>query len=114
MSTDHGASRFTTLVAVLAGMLALASMASYLFWPDALTAYGADYFLGVLRHEPLFRFTYLAFALSALLSLSLVLTMAELLQGRHRDLVRWISLLGVVGYSVVALHFYLFLPGKHA
>jgi hypothetical protein len=98
--------RFTLIAAILAAILALASLVSYLFWPDTFLAGGADFYLGVLRHTALFRFTYFSFALSALASLALVLAMWDLLQSRSRDLLRWISLVGVLGFSVVALHFF--------
>jgi hypothetical protein len=106
MNGDSRTSRFTPIAAILAATLALASLVSYLFWPDTFLAGGSDFYLGILRHTALFRFTYLSFALSALASLALVLAMSDLLQTCSRDLLRWISLLGIVGFSVVALHFF--------
>ena len=98
MNPANDTSRFTPITAILAAVLALGSLVSYLFWPDVLQAGGADFYLGILHHTTLFRFTYLAFALSALAASVLVLAMW--------DLLRWRSLLGVVGYSVIALHFF--------
>lgn len=106
METSEDTGRFTAIAAVVAGVLVLVSTASYLLWPSGLTSGWMDFPLGVLRHTALFRFTYLSFALSALLSLTVVLALWDRLRGSHRDLVRWISLVGIIGYSVVALHFF--------
>lgn len=96
--------------AFAAGFFMLASAASYLCWPgEFFIGAGVDFFRMMLSKSGLYYFTYLAFMLSALCGIGVVLTVSELVQSADRGLVRWIGTLGIVGFSVIALNF-LFQP----
>ena len=95
-----------SFTAFMAGLLMLASAISYLFWPkEFFEGAGFDYFRMLLNRSGLYYFTSLSFLLSALFSICVVLTVTELIQYASRGLLRWIGILGIIGFSVIALNF---------
>jgi hypothetical protein len=102
---NRGETSFGGLMSMLAGALLFVGIGSYIFWPGEMVFVGGEFYSLVLRYAALYRFTYLTLAASALASLAAVLAIKDLLHPDERGLMRWTSLLALIGFAVSAVNF---------
>jgi membrane-associated protease RseP (regulator of RpoE activity) len=96
---------FSRWAAVFAGVSLFAASASYFFWPAQMIRMSPDFFQVILDNAGLYRFTYLAFALAALAALAVVQAVQDRLYPEDRGLLRWVSLVGAIGFVMTFANF---------
>jgi hypothetical protein len=103
---DNSTLKFGGVAAWFTGALLFTAALSYIFWsPEMLYVGTADFWVAILANVGLWQFTFISFTVSALFGLGVVPAVAEVVQSAQRGLVRWVSLLAILGFAVTAVNF---------
>ena len=104
MKTDDSFVRVAGILAIIMGILYLAVGLNYLFMPEAQKEYLRPEFWPSFAEQPTFGYIQsVVFALIAVLALGLMPIVTKLAGGEISRFLRWMMILGMLGYVVHAV-----------
>jgi hypothetical protein len=104
MKTDESFIRVAGILAIIMGILYLVVGANYLFMPTAQQEYMSPEFWPSFAAQPLFGYIQsIAFAAIAFFALAVMPLVTKLAGGEITRFLRWIMILGMLGYVVHAV-----------